>query len=133
MRRIWLGILVSGFAASAGVVRALTPVSTAPEFKDVDSNGVAHSLSEYHGKFVVLEWANRGCPYEKKHYLSDAGTSDCVRDRTLKWYSQAAWRRLRSESGHHQECPVSTRCWSLSWRRSAEPREERCVSLSLFR
>ena len=35
-----------------------------------DSNGVTHSLSEYKGKFVVLEWANKGCPYEQKHYLS---------------------------------------------------------------
>ena len=42
----------------------------APDFKGVDSNGVEHSLSEYRGKFVVLEWANQGCPYEQKHYLS---------------------------------------------------------------
>jgi peroxiredoxin len=70
MRRIWFGLLIAGFAASAGVVKALPPGSTAPEFKGVDSNGVQHSLSEYRGKFVVLEWANRGCPYEQKHYLS---------------------------------------------------------------
>lgn len=70
MKRIWLGLLIAGFAASAGVVRALPPGSNAPDFKGVDSNGVTHSLSEYRGKFVVLEWANRGCPYEKKHYLS---------------------------------------------------------------
>ena len=67
MRRIWLGVLMAGFAASAG---ALPPGSMAPEFKGVDSNGVEHSLSEYRGKFVVLEWANKGCPYEQKHYLS---------------------------------------------------------------
>jgi len=67
MRRIWLGVLMAGFAASAG---ALPPGSMAPEFKGVDSNGVEHSLSEYRGKFVVLEWANQGCPYEQKHYLS---------------------------------------------------------------
>jgi len=70
MKRIWLGVLIAGFAASAGVVQALPPGSTAPEFKGVDSNGVEHSLSEYRGKFVVLEWANQGCPYEQKHYLS---------------------------------------------------------------
>jgi peroxiredoxin len=70
MRRIWLGLLVASFAASAGVVRALPPGSMAPDFKGVDSNGVAHSLGEYRGKFVVLEWANQGCPYEQKHYLS---------------------------------------------------------------
>ena len=70
MKRIWLSLLIAGFAASAGVVRALPPGSMAPEFKGVDSNGVQRSLSDYRGKFVVLEWANRGCPYEQKHYKS---------------------------------------------------------------
>lgn len=42
----------------------------APEFTATDSNGQVHKLSEYHGKFVVLEWTNRGCPYTQKHYNS---------------------------------------------------------------
>ena len=29
-----------------------------------------HSLAEYRGKYVVLEWHNQGCPYTKKHYVS---------------------------------------------------------------
>jgi peroxiredoxin len=70
MKRIWLGLLISVFAASAPIARALPPGSTAPDFKGTDSNGVQHSLNEYRGKFVVLEWANRGCPYEQKHYKS---------------------------------------------------------------
>lgn len=70
MKRIGLGVLMVVFAASAGVARALPPGSMAPEFKGLDSNGVTHSLSEYRGKYVVLEWANRGCPYEQKHYHS---------------------------------------------------------------
>jgi peroxiredoxin len=70
MKRIGWGLLIALFAASAGVANALPPGSTAPDFQGVDSNGVKHSLSEYKGKFVVLEWANKGCPYEQKHYLS---------------------------------------------------------------
>jgi hypothetical protein len=49
---------------------AVAPGSPAPDFKGTDSNGVQHSLSQYKGKFVVLEWANKGCPYDQKHYLS---------------------------------------------------------------
>src|SRR6266436_4737008 len=49
---------------------AVAPGTPAPDFKGTDSNGVQHSLSEYRGKFVVLEWANKGCPYDQKHYLS---------------------------------------------------------------
>src|SRR5215469_10728498 len=49
---------------------ALTPGATAPDFTGTDSNGAKHSLNEYRGKYVVLEWANRGCPYDGKHYRS---------------------------------------------------------------
>src|SRR5579859_1109820 len=54
-------------AASAA---AVTPGSQAPDFKGTDSNGQTHTLSQYRGKYVVLEWANQGCPFEQKHYLS---------------------------------------------------------------
>src|SRR5262249_60638307 len=36
---------------------------SAPNFQATDSKGQAHQLSEYRGKFVVLEWHNNGCPY----------------------------------------------------------------------
>jgi peroxiredoxin len=49
---------------------AVAPGTPAPDFKGTDSNGVQHSLSDYRGKYVVLEWANKGCPYDQKHYLS---------------------------------------------------------------
>jgi peroxiredoxin len=42
----------------------------APNFTGVDSNGKTHQLSEYKGKYVVLEWHNQGCPFTKKHYAS---------------------------------------------------------------
>lgn len=42
----------------------------APEFTLKDSTGKEHSLSDYKGKVVVLEWVNYGCPFVKKHYDS---------------------------------------------------------------
>jgi len=42
----------------------------APAFTATDSNGHQYSLTEYKGKFVVLEWHNQGCPYVGKHYGS---------------------------------------------------------------
>ena len=42
----------------------------APDFTATDSNGQVHKLSDYQGRFVVLEWTNRGCPYTQKHYSS---------------------------------------------------------------
>ena len=49
---------------------AVVPGTAAPDFKGTDSNGAQHTLSQYRGKYVVLEWANKGCPYDQKHYLS---------------------------------------------------------------
>jgi hypothetical protein len=42
----------------------------APAFTATDSNGHQHSLANYKGKFVVLEWHNQECPYVGKHYGS---------------------------------------------------------------
>jgi peroxiredoxin len=44
--------------------------SPAPAFTATDSHGQTHSLSQYRGKYVVLEWHNQGCPYTRKHYVS---------------------------------------------------------------
>jgi peroxiredoxin len=44
--------------------------SPAPAFTATDSHGQTHSLDQYRGKYVVLEWHNQGCPYTKKHYVS---------------------------------------------------------------
>ena len=42
----------------------------APDFKATDSHGQTHSLDQYRGKYVVLEWHNQGCPFTRKHYVS---------------------------------------------------------------
>ena len=42
--------------------------SAAPDFSVSDSKGKAQSLSQYKGKYVVLEWFNPECPFVKKHY-----------------------------------------------------------------
>lgn len=43
---------------------------SAPNFTLKDSNGKEHSLSDFNGKIVVLEWINYDCPFVKKHYNS---------------------------------------------------------------
>jgi glutathione peroxidase-family protein len=42
----------------------------APDFTLTDANGQTHSLSDFRGKHVVLEWINFQCPFVKKHYDS---------------------------------------------------------------
>lgn len=45
--------------------------NAAPAFTLTDSNGNAHSLADFKGKIVVLEWVNYDCPFVKKHYKSN--------------------------------------------------------------
>jgi peroxiredoxin len=42
----------------------------APAFTATDSQGKTEALDQFHGKYVVLEWHNQGCPYTRKHYVS---------------------------------------------------------------
>lgn len=52
----------SGQAATARVGQA------APDFTLTDITGAKHSLSEFKGRTVVLEWVNPDCPFVRKHY-----------------------------------------------------------------
>ena len=54
--------LPSAFAAKVG--------EPAPAFSGMDSNGNPVDLSQYKGKYVVLEWHNKDCPYVKTQYKS---------------------------------------------------------------
>lgn len=42
----------------------------APDFVAMDTRGKQHQLSDFAGKYVVLEWTNPGCPFVRKHYGS---------------------------------------------------------------
>ena len=64
--------------AAAAIAFALTtpaaaaPVlgQPAPAFSALGADGKTHSLAQFKGKTVVLEWTNGGCPYVQKHYKS---------------------------------------------------------------
>jgi peroxiredoxin len=60
------------FAASTALLAADSPAvgSNAPDFSVTDSKGKTQSVSQYKGKYVVLEWFNPECPFVKKHYGS---------------------------------------------------------------
>jgi peroxiredoxin len=60
-------IIAAGFTytwASAGIG------GKAPDFSLPDTHGKTVTLSQYKGKYVVLEWTNPDCPIVHKHYDS---------------------------------------------------------------
>lgn len=70
--RLAVGLLSLVFVGlAAPVAAAQAPVGeAAPAFTLPDTDGDSHSLSDYEGKYVVLEWLNFGCPFVGKHYGS---------------------------------------------------------------
>lgn len=66
---VWMALALA-IVAAVSAAWAARVGERAPDFTATDSNGRTHKLSEYAGKFVVLEWTNRGCPYTLKHYTS---------------------------------------------------------------
>jgi len=69
--KIILSVVTSLIAAAAFALEPPPVGSAASDFSLPDANGKTHSLSQYKGKYVVLEWFNPECPFVKKHYGSD--------------------------------------------------------------
>ncbi|KUJ81505.1 thioredoxin family protein [Microbulbifer flavimaris] len=64
----WVASLL--IAAPMVAFAAAVPGEKAPAFSEVDAAGKTHSLDDYAGKWLVIEWFNKDCPYVKKHYGS---------------------------------------------------------------
>jgi peroxiredoxin len=56
---------------AASVYAAPQVGKPAPNFSLKDLSGKEHKLSDFKGKYVVLEWVNFGCPFVRKHYGSE--------------------------------------------------------------
>jgi peroxiredoxin len=69
---IALAIAISAIASVVALAHTDKAVvgQPSPNFSLSDSNGKNRSLNDYKGKFVVLEWTNKDCPFVKKHYGS---------------------------------------------------------------
>jgi len=67
--KLFIGFVLAMIIAGTSFAQVVSN-QAAPNFTLTDSNGQKHSLSDYKGKFVVLEWFNPDCPFVKKHYNS---------------------------------------------------------------
>ncbi len=69
MKRTIASSLIAAGMLLAGAVHAEAVVGQqAPAFSGTDSTGKPVSLSQFKGKYVVMEWINPECPFVKKHY-----------------------------------------------------------------
>jgi peroxiredoxin len=93
---VYVAIAVVGLSMVL-VAHGATVGSTAPAFSGKDSLGKPVSLSAYRGKFVVLEWTNRDCPFTKKQYNS--GNMQALQ---REWTAKGVvWLTILSSSPSH--------------------------------
>lgn len=86
-------------AAAAPAFAAPAIGQPAPAFTAVDSKGKQHSLADYKGKTVVLEWTNHDCPYVKKHYQANMqNLQKQAKDAGVVWLSVIS--SAPGEQGH---------------------------------
>ena len=71
----------------------------APDFVAVDTRGAPHKLSDFAGKYVVLEWTNPGCPFVRKHYGSGnmPATQKAATARGVVWLAINSTERAASD------------------------------------
>lgn len=67
IKKKWLALAAAVLFASS-VAAAPQVGQPAPSFTVKDSAGQVHSLADFAGKNVVLEWTNHDCPFVVKHY-----------------------------------------------------------------
>lgn len=73
--------LIGSASADQQGAKASKPVQAkvgekAPNFTLTDTDGTQHSLSDFAGKVIVLEWFNPGCPFVVKHHEKNKTMSD---------------------------------------------------------
>ena len=98
MNKLVAALLAMSMASLVSLVQAAAaPGQAAPEFSLVDINGKMQKLSDYRGKYVVLEWFNSECPFVQKHY--ESGNMQSLQAR----YTQkgVVWLGVNSTSPRH--------------------------------
>src|SRR5690349_3004767 len=66
-------LLIAGVAAATPTIG-----QPAPAFTGQGSDGKTYRLADYKGKYVVLQWYNKDCPFIHKHY--DSGNMQKLQD-----------------------------------------------------
>ena len=99
-----LAALTAAFAGPGATAMESDPVigEAAPTFTLPDTKGVEHSLEEYRGQWVVLEWLNYGCPYVQKHYRTEniPSQQDKWRDQGVVWLAVVS--SAPGKQGHYE-------------------------------
>ena len=112
-------LFVAGFVAVAAALPAVAaPGIAAPEFTVADTAGKPVKLSDYRGKFVVLEWTNPECPFVRKHY-----NSQNMQGLQKEWGAKdVVWLTINSTNASHSEYKTPDQMASWMREQGAAPK-----------
>jgi len=107
--------LVASMACQA-VLAAAVPGSAAPDFALPDITGKPQKLSDYRGKYVVIEWFNQGCPFVQKHYESGnmQGLQKRFTDKGVVWLAVSSNNPRSSDYRDPQQMKGVMKDWKMS-------------------
>ncbi|HYI01075.1 thioredoxin family protein [Hyalangium sp.] len=99
MKRVLTAVMLTAALGVAGPAFAADTAEVgkpAPAFTLKDEAGKEHSLAQYQGKIVVLEWTNPDCPFVQRHYKAD------TMQNTLKGFDgqKVVWLAVDSTSSN---------------------------------
>jgi len=103
--------------ATAGMALAnVVSGGPASEFMLKDTNGKTHRLSDFKGRFVVLEWFNQGCPFVQKHYESGnmQGLQRKYTDKGVVWLAISSTNPKSSDYRDAKAAQGVMKDWSMS-------------------
>jgi peroxiredoxin len=83
-------LIALALVAAAAPLRAeIAPGAPAPDFTLNDQTGAPRKLSDAKGKYVVLEWWNKDCPFVRRHYNAKnmQGLQKKYTEKGVVWYS----------------------------------------------
>jgi len=114
MRRIHTPLLLAVAAALVAAACAAqaqaggTVGEKAPAFTLTDLEGNTHSLADYQGKVVILEWVNPECPFSDRHAREK--TMATLADR----HGDVVWLGVNSTADGHSNYmpPADHKAWA---------------------
>ena len=94
MKTLLAAALGTALAFAGSLHAAATVGQPAPAFTLTDTKGTTHSLADFAGKTVVLEWFNHECPFVKKHY----GAGNMQRQQAAATGKGVVWLTINSSA-----------------------------------
>ena len=124
---LWAGMATAVALTSGAMIASTASAETAvvgeaaPTFTVMDTKGNTHSLSDFAGKRVVLEWTNHGCPFVVKHYAKPPKNMQTTQASTTDGDDGVVWLSVISSAPGKQGYVTGTEADELTTSRGAVP------------